>query len=73
MWLRTQPYTRSATIFGQAIHAVIDRAIADDDLSARLTAAGFSNAHLRPIAPSLEDVFVTLTEQAAANEAAGAA
>ena len=51
------------------MHAVIDRAIADEDLAARLRAASFTDVHIRPIAPSLEDVFVALTEQAAAEQA----
>jgi ABC-type multidrug transport system ATPase subunit len=68
-WLRSQPYCSSATIFGQSIHAVISNDVSDDQLVANLRQAGFSNAQVRNIHPSLEDVFVTLTERAARSAA----
>ena len=70
-WLRTQPFCRGATVFGQAVHAEVTAAITDEDLLARMTAAGFP-ATARAIAPTLEDVFVALTEKAAADRAAKA-
>jgi ABC-type multidrug transport system ATPase subunit len=63
-WLRREACCATATIFGQSVHAVIDRSVTNDELAARLAAAGFAGAQLRDIAPTLEDVFVTLTEQA---------
>jgi ABC-type multidrug transport system ATPase subunit len=64
-WLQLQPFCDSATIFGQSVHAMVDMKCSDDVLLAEMRAAGFERAQLRGIGPSLEDVFVTLTEQEA--------
>jgi len=72
-WLQQHPFCSSATIFGQSVHAVIDAQIEDADLVQRMHQAGFPQAAVRAIAPSLEDVFVTLTEQAAQQRANGKA
>jgi hypothetical protein len=63
-WLRAEPYCESATIFGQAVHAVIKESTSDAQLTKNLEAQGFDGA-VRDIRPSLEDVFVHLTEDAA--------
>jgi ABC-type multidrug transport system ATPase subunit len=63
-WLQEQPFCSSATIFGQSVHAVLDAKVGDSDLEQRLHQAGFPRARVREIGPSLEDVFVALTEQA---------
>ena len=71
-WLHEQPFCRSATIFGQAVHAVLDASVGDVELVGRLHSGGFPRATVRPIVPSLEDVFVTLTQiEAAARERSG--
>lgn len=59
--MKSRPYVRSATIFGQAIHLLMDDRVNLDDVRRDLEAGGFRETNLRPIMPSLEDVFVTLT------------
>jgi ABC-2 type transport system ATP-binding protein len=58
---RHLPGIRSATIFGQSIHALIDDRFNLDDLRQQLLKNGIAVAEIRPLAPSLEDVFVELT------------
>jgi ABC-type multidrug transport system ATPase subunit len=58
---RQIPGIRSATIFGQSIHALIDDHFNLDDLREQLLKSGIAVAEIRPLAPSLEDVFVELT------------
>jgi ABC-2 type transport system ATP-binding protein len=60
--LRQKSYVHSATIFGQAIHLLMDEAVSLDNVRADLLHEGFTSAGIREIAPSLEDVFVTLTQ-----------
>jgi len=65
-WLQEQPFCESATIFGQAAHAVVVATLTDEDLTRAMARAGFTDVSVREITASLEDVFVTLTEQEAA-------
>src|SRR5467141_3403542 len=58
---RHLPGIRSATIFGQSIHALIDAQFNLDDLRDQLMKNGITVTEIRPLAPSLEDVFVELT------------
>src|SRR6266850_793076 len=61
--LRRLPFVRAATIFGQSMHLLIDKDTSDDFIRSELAKAGIPQADIRPIAPSLEDVFVALTNQ----------
>ncbi|HEY2367106.1 MAG TPA: hypothetical protein VGH87_12010, partial [Polyangiaceae bacterium] len=63
--LQQNPLCESATIFGQSVHAVVALELADDTILADLKKRGFDDAFVRDIAPSLEDVFVELTEDSA--------
>ena len=69
---RMIPGIRSATIFGQSIHALIDDHLDLEHLRKQLERQGIAVAEIRPLAPSLEDVFVELTtKRQGAQEAAG--
>src|SRR5438552_1410045 len=61
--LRRLPGVRTATVFGQSMHLLVDKTVSEDFLRAELRKAGIPQADIRPIAPSLEDVFVALTGQ----------
>ena len=62
-YARDLPGIRSATIFGQSIHALVDDHLDLHDLREQLSKQGIAVAEIRPLAPSLEDVFVELTYQ----------
>jgi ABC-2 type transport system ATP-binding protein len=56
--LRHRPGVREATIFGQAVHALVDEDRTPADL-------GLNGLDVKPTEASLEDVFVTLSRNAA--------
>ena len=58
--IRRAPGVRDATLFGDAIHALLSTETTPDDLLRRL-GLGPGDATVRPVEPTLEDVFVTLT------------
>jgi len=61
-WLESADGVSEAYLSGAALHAVVD-APADtgpDGLRDRLAAAGFPDALVQPVDPTIEDVFVTL-------------
>jgi ABC-2 type transport system ATP-binding protein len=65
-----QPGIASAQVFGDRLHVWIDnsdRAAAERALHAAVSAAGVTATSIRPIVPSLEDVFIA--KLATANEA----
>lgn len=61
---RTIPEVRDATLFGTDIHILLEDRLSPQALLQRI-APGDTNATFRPIHPSLEDVFVTLSRQQA--------
>jgi ABC-type multidrug transport system ATPase subunit len=59
--LRHRAGISTATVFGQSMHLLVDDAVSDERIRGYLSEAGIASADLRPISPSLEDVFVALT------------
>jgi ABC-2 type transport system ATP-binding protein len=58
---RKIPGIRSATIFGESIHALVEDRYDLPDLRAQLLKNDIAVNDIRPLTPSLEDVFVELT------------
>jgi ABC-type multidrug transport system ATPase subunit len=52
---------RGTTIFGRAIHALVEKSLTAEALAAELHGRGVQVEEIRPLVPSLEDVFVELT------------
>ena len=60
------PGVASVATYGARLHAIVDDADARvPEVEHALAAAGIGEVHAEPIAPSLEDVFVTLIERQA--------
>jgi hypothetical protein len=59
--LRHLPGVRSATVFGQSMHLLVDESMPEQRVRGELLKAGIKQEDIRPIGPSLEDVFVALT------------
>jgi ABC-type multidrug transport system ATPase subunit len=66
-------YVEDVTIFGNALHLLVDGAPEPARIARDLEAAANAPVHVRPIEPSLEDVFVRLTKLASQAETAPAA
>ena len=54
---------RTATVFGQSMHLLVDATLPEQRLRDTLLAVGIHQADIRPIAPSLEDIFVALSSR----------
>jgi ABC-type multidrug transport system ATPase subunit len=59
--MRRLPGVRGATVFGQSMHLLVDKGLSEQQIIAALAREGIPHPDIRPIAPSLEDVFVTLS------------
>jgi ABC-type multidrug transport system ATPase subunit len=59
---RTLPYVHAATIFGTSLHLLVDENKTNEEIDRDLERFGLGAVTVNSIAPSLEDVFVQLTE-----------
>ena len=62
---------RSATVFGQSMHLLVEDRVQPEQIVAALRNAGIDQVDIHEIGPSLEDVFVTLSEKHAQENANG--
>src|SRR6266511_1362013 len=56
--VRRLPGVRTATVFGQSMHLLVEDSVSEQFIRERLDGFGIRQTDIRPIAPSLEDVFV---------------
>jgi ABC-type multidrug transport system ATPase subunit len=59
--VRRLPGMKTATVFGQSMHLLVDENLQEQTIRDELSRAGIPQAEIHPIGPSLEDVFVALT------------
>src|ERR1051325_391578 len=61
--VRHLPGVLAATVFGQSMHLLVADSASEETIREHLRAEQIERAEIRPIAPSLEDVFVALTDK----------
>ena len=64
--MRERRGVRSATVFGQSMHLLVDDSVRREDIESKLQSVGIHQVDIHEIGPSLEDVFVTLSAKEAA-------
>lgn len=69
-YLRSRADISDVTIFGRTLHLIANNTLTIEALAHDLNDPVFGVKEIRPIQPSLEDVFVTLTESAEARQRA---
>jgi ABC-2 type transport system ATP-binding protein len=57
---------RTATVFGQSMHLLVDEGVSQAHIEEKLGSVGIGHSDIHEIGPSLEDVFVTLSAKHAA-------
>ncbi|MBA2623926.1 MAG: ABC transporter ATP-binding protein [Chthoniobacterales bacterium] len=60
--MRNVPGVRSSTVFGQSMHLLVDESVTEAQIEEKLRGVGITKTEIHEIGPSLEDVFVVLTD-----------
>jgi ABC-type multidrug transport system ATPase subunit len=66
--MHQMPGVRSATVFGQSMHLLVDEKIKRAEIDEKLRSVGIEQTEIHEIGPSLEDVFVTLSAKSATEQ-----
>jgi ABC-type Na+ transport system ATPase subunit NatA len=66
--MHQMPGVRSATVFGQSMHLLVDQTVKRAQIEEQLRKVGISHLEIHEIGPSLEDVFVELSAKHAAEQ-----
>jgi ABC-type multidrug transport system ATPase subunit len=64
--MHEMPEVRSATIFGQSMHLLVDATVKRAQIEEQLRKVGVDHVEIHEMGPSLEDVFVELSAKHAA-------
>ena len=63
--MREMDGVRSATVFGQSMHLLVDENVKRSEIEQKVRRVGITHSEIHEIGPSLEDVFVALTAKRA--------
>jgi len=66
--MRQMRGVRTATVFGQSMHLLVDEDVKRAHIEEQLRKVGVTHAEIHEIGPSLEDVFVELSAKHAARQ-----
>jgi hypothetical protein len=64
--MHDMPGVRTATVFGQSMHLLVDERVKGEQIEAQLRKVGVTHVEIHEMGPSLEDVFVQLSAKHAA-------
>jgi hypothetical protein len=66
--MHDMPGVRSATVFGQSMHLLVDENVKRAQIEEQLRKVGVGHCEIHEMGPSLEDVFVELSAKHAGEQ-----